>query len=122
MGGVMSTLKSAAEWWDGFNHDQPPRHPWWLTEAIAVRDDEVRQVCADAADEWSRSDACSPILREAILNAGKTDDSRERLGRALWNAQYPNGSWRHVPEMVKEQFRSRAVAVLDEQRKIEEEA
>ncbi len=93
--------------------------------------EEVAQACADASVEslgglasHDLDDAPGIVhCRAAILAVAKPEETLlDRLGRVLWNAQYPNGPWDPVPEMVKKQFCDRAAAVQAELAKIEEEA
>ena len=50
----------------------------------------------------------------------KGENPRERLGRALWKARGPV-SWDCAADDVKDLYCNQAQAVLDEQRKIQEE-
>ena len=62
-------------------------------------------------------------MKKAILNAGKVDERRERLGRMLWES-WPKGvgGWETQLSAVQDSYIKGAQCVLAEQRKIEEES
>jgi len=92
----MSKLQSAEEVATEISKRWTPY--WDALEIIKARDDEVRRVCADVYVEFvdlhESWDSHEPI--NAILNAGKVDDKRERLAKALWEADHHCGSWEEV--------------------------
>ena len=118
----MDKLRSAEELWNLI------ADPHITDEQVLklLNDHTVRvtQACADAYTVKVRAHGGIIVNSyvDAILAVVQPQETvRERLGRVLWNAQYPNGPWDPVPEMVKEQFCDRAAAVQAELAKIKEE-
>ena len=93
-----------------------------LGEILKADREAVVKACAGVADAWVHSaNTKSCDLYAAILAVAKPpEDPRERLGRVACEAN--NGCyWRDTPDKLREAWCIRAAAVLEEQRKIEED-
>ena len=118
----MSTLKSAADLWSeiyAFIGDVTV--PRAFINTIEDYADEVRQVCAEDAiaslDGTITNIDCRNRLRRAILAAGKVDERRERLGKALYDTSNPAESgilpWDELAWCTREVYCNRIDAVLE---------
>ena len=93
-----------------------------VVTAVKAHDKAVAQVCADAymASVFQR-DYTIMDNKAAILHAiDPPEDTRERLGRVLWDKR-AIAPWDRASDELKERYCNEAQAVLTEQRKIEEE-
>ncbi len=91
-------------------------------EALQADREAVAEACVDAFTRCGGDDFVGAhAVRAAILAVAKPpEDPRERLGRVACEAN--NGCyWRDTPDKLREAWCIRAAAVLEEQRKMEEE-
>ena len=118
----MSKLRSAVETWEEMFSGRSPLAPEFkcqLKKFVEARDDAMRQVCADAALEYTGHAVYATVfddqLKAAILAAAKPpEDLRERLGRAVQQGFHAMKSttWDNLPPESRETYCRAGDAVL----------